>query len=35
LGLKVKEHHSPLFFGQVSEPICTSFWRKFERLCWL
>jgi hypothetical protein len=25
LGLKVKEHHSPLFFGQVSEPICTSF----------
>jgi hypothetical protein len=25
LGLKVKEHHSPLFFGQVSEPIGTSF----------
>ena len=35
LGLKVKEHHSPLFFGQVSEPIGTSFWRKFERLHWL
>ena len=25
LGLKVKEHHSPLFFGQVSEPIGSSF----------
>jgi hypothetical protein len=25
LGLKVKEYHSPLFFGQVSEPIGTSF----------
>ena len=25
LVLKVKEHHSPLFFGQVSEPIGTSF----------
>jgi hypothetical protein len=25
LGLKVKEHHSPQFFGQVSEPIGTSF----------
>ena len=33
--LKVKEHHSPLFLGQVSEPIGTSFWRKFERLRWL
>ena len=25
LALKVKEHHSPLTFGQVSEPIGTSF----------
>ena len=25
LALKVKEHHSPQFFGQVSEPIGTSF----------
>ena len=25
LPLKVKEHHSPLLFGQVSEPIGTSF----------
>ena len=25
LGLKVKEHHSPLFFGQVSVPVGTSF----------
>jgi hypothetical protein len=25
LGLKVKEHHSPLFFVQVSEHIGTSF----------
>ena len=25
LALKVKEHHSPLLFGQVSEPIGTSF----------
>ena len=25
LGLIVKEHHSPLFFGQASEPIGTSF----------
>ena len=25
LALKVKEHHSPLFFGQVSESIGTSF----------
>ena len=35
LALKVKEHHSLLFFRQVSEPIGTSFWRKFERLCCL
>ena len=25
LALKVKEHHSPMFFGQLSEPIGTSF----------
>ena len=25
LALKVKEHHSPQFFGEVSEPIGTSF----------
>ncbi len=25
LALKVKEHHSPLLFGQVSEPVGTSF----------
>ena len=33
--LKLKENHSPLFFGQVYEPIGTSFWRKFEGLRWL
>ena len=33
LALKVKEHHSSLFFRQVSEPIGTSFWRIYERLC--
>jgi hypothetical protein len=27
LGLKVKEHHSPLFFGQVSEPLALPFER--------
>ena len=25
LAMKVNEHHWPLFFGQVSEPIGTSF----------
>ena len=35
LALKVKEHHSSLFLRQVSEPIGTSFWREFERLCCL
>ena len=35
LALKVKEYHSPLFSEQVSEPVGTSFSRKFERLCCL
>ena len=35
LALKIKEHHSSLFFRQVSKPIGTSFCRKCERLCCL